>query len=900
MGTADADHRNSLQILSIKHGVSSLLSNLQKTDKNSCEAISRLELSVQSLEQKRSNLSSLQTDLAAFHAQLQDVMNSELDRKRGVLKSLFHPTMSRRYLSITEAHEKTFQWIFQTAALPPTDPRSQITFHRWLCSESGIYWVSGKPGSGKSTLMKYLCDHPNTTSALQQWAGADDLAVAKFFFWHAGTPMQKSLQGLLQSLVYEILSKHQARMPTLCPSRWSSVTPATEPWKQSELKKILSSLARQDTGPTKFCFFIDGFDEYDGNTFEILNCLADINCSTKIKLCLSSRPWNCFENSFGKQRTRKLYLQDLTKDDIKCYVSKTIGHTLVPSISQELIWKAQGVFLWVVLAVRSLQRGLVNGDSLKTLRERLDAFPPDLTEFFQHILNQVEDVYKNKTPCLFRVALENAEPLRLFAYSFLLQDDPKSALKIPQERISSEKFKERRILVERRLEACCKGLLEIQSGSEDDSGTFVRQVGESEDVVSLSPLAYRMAGGQTQCHEVVGFLHRTVRDFLLHEHRSWERGLPADFCPYNFTSLALIGEAKTLHENKSESPAFNSIWQERMRKLWKECVLAEDCGHLDLDIVDQIHCLIIKQDDSIKQTPNATFSVDFLRKTIQAGLVSYLKRKTSNDFINLELIGLDLLEEAFEDPFGSKNFEIIAWLLENGVAPHNDPVWATEAFYRVININVFDWGSPSHAKVLEALFVAGANTGSQSAAGLNWGKVIVQSLWTQPPERTLVTLRQLLRHAADPNRNYQYPGNETIWEGFLNCFMRLGYSSMSVCHANMIEEFLRHGADPFVSVSGHSYRFPLAVLIEQYFSYEVSRRLQDILNHEKDHQRMRSAPLGSSSTPSTKQEVLMRGERRIAPKRPHKVISDSIMSGQKEPFKRMRSGESRANPVVID
>lgn len=63
---------------------------------------------------------------------------------------------------------------------------------------------------------------------------------------------------------------------------------------------------------------------------------------------------------------------------------------------------------------------------------------------------------------------------------------------------------------------------------------------------------------------------------------------------------------------------------------------------------------------------------------------------------------------------------------------------------------------------------------------------------------------------------------------------------------------------------------------------------------------MRSAPLGSSSTPSTKQEVLMRGERRIAPKRPHKVISDSIMSGQKEPFKRMRSGESRANPVVID
>lgn len=138
--------------------------------------------------------------------------------------------------------------------------------------------------------MKYLCDYADTTSALQQWAGTDHLTVAKFFFWHAGTPMQKSLQGLLQSLVYEILSKHQHWIPTLCPSRWSSVTPATEPWTQSELKKILSSLSRQDTGPTKFCFFIDGLDEYDGDIFEILDCLADIDCSTNIKLCLSNRP----------------------------------------------------------------------------------------------------------------------------------------------------------------------------------------------------------------------------------------------------------------------------------------------------------------------------------------------------------------------------------------------------------------------------------------------------------------------------------------------------------------------------------------------------------------------------------------------------------------------------------
>lgn len=41
----------------------------------------------------------------------------------------------------------------------------------WLSSGNGIFHIAGKLGSGKSTLMKFLCDHPQTKVALQKWAG---------------------------------------------------------------------------------------------------------------------------------------------------------------------------------------------------------------------------------------------------------------------------------------------------------------------------------------------------------------------------------------------------------------------------------------------------------------------------------------------------------------------------------------------------------------------------------------------------------------------------------------------------------------------------------------------------------------------------------------------------------
>ena len=52
----------------------------------------------------------------------------------------------------------------------------------WLLSRHGDYWVSGKAGSGKSTLMKFLCNHEKLErrrETTQQMLGSDRGAELK-------------------------------------------------------------------------------------------------------------------------------------------------------------------------------------------------------------------------------------------------------------------------------------------------------------------------------------------------------------------------------------------------------------------------------------------------------------------------------------------------------------------------------------------------------------------------------------------------------------------------------------------------------------------------------------------------------------------------------------------------
>ncbi|CAG8971437.1 hypothetical protein HYALB_00002020 [Hymenoscyphus albidus] len=106
-----------------------------------------------------------------------------------ILDSLRFPSMGERFEGVAEAHQKTFEWIFQKprGASGGEPQRQWSDFNHWLQYGDGLYWINGKPASGKSTMMKFIITHPTTAKSLALWIADSPQSVplytASFFFW---------------------------------------------------------------------------------------------------------------------------------------------------------------------------------------------------------------------------------------------------------------------------------------------------------------------------------------------------------------------------------------------------------------------------------------------------------------------------------------------------------------------------------------------------------------------------------------------------------------------------------------------------------------------------------------------------------------------------------------------
>ena len=426
-----------------------------------------------------------------------------LDSFQVILDSFWFKNMNERQANITNPHKETFRWAL--------DEPSSFELKDWLRSQRGIFWVRGKAGSGKSTFMKFLVNHPETTDALKEWAGNHRLITGSFFFWEAGSMMQKSQRGLFASLLHEILRQCPELIHPVMGSKLGNLqrnlqraTPNRHRWTRDELWEIIERLGEQNEVDARFCFFIDGLDEYDGEPDEIARVLDSLRRWPKIKLCVSCRPWNEFLDAYKSTNDLHISLEDLTRDDIKLYVYQTLEENArfralkvtdsrSQSLLQEIVEKARGVFLWVVLVVKSLLTGLTNADKISRLRTRLHNFPETLEKFFDHMLSKVDRCYGEDTALAFKYALEAEEPLSLMTFSFLDEDDYDVDTEPKNQPLRPQEIARRQDDMKRRINGHCKGLLEVVHSNEATTDAY------------LGSMFYPK----------VEFLHRTVRDFLL-------------------------------------------------------------------------------------------------------------------------------------------------------------------------------------------------------------------------------------------------------------------------------------------------------------------------------------------------------------------------------------------------
>jgi hypothetical protein len=445
--------------------------------------------------------------------------------QRAILEALRFDMMDKRNDDISDASTETFEWILNdddNDVQERSNPRLQCTFKDWLTSSGGIFHISGKPGAGKSTLMKFLCDHEKTKQQLQQWAGQKTLVFGKFYFWKFGTERQKNLDGLVRSLLFHILRNSPEFTIDLFPTHWApddyriSTSEPKIHINEIEIRQAFDKLIGNSAtfANHRFCFFIDGLDEFEdkNDTWADLarRLITWVNGTDDVKICVSSREFETFESRFPANQ--RLRLQDLTRGDIGKVIQQKLEAARLdrqiyfqrlmkesPNASKKLetmvASKADGVFLWVTLTLKLLCLAFDNHESFSGLQKIIDGIPTELEEFFQYILDSIPKHDRQKAYCKLYFSLKFGFSTSLLQFAFFDRylENNKFARNQEIEDLDDSEIENLLTAARAQVTGQCRGLLEIRPSNFESHESF------EHDLV---------------LKEQVRFIHRSIPEFL--------------------------------------------------------------------------------------------------------------------------------------------------------------------------------------------------------------------------------------------------------------------------------------------------------------------------------------------------------------------------------------------------
>ncbi|KAI0853761.1 hypothetical protein F5Y00DRAFT_257063 [Daldinia vernicosa] len=452
-----------------------------------------------------------------------NVKSSTKEQQDRFLNSLRYEGMNQRKNDITSSLKDTFQWIFDSDC-GETPIQLWDNFGDWLKSDSNIYWIAGKPGSGKSTLMKYLLKSPSTKAALKIWN--TDPIILSHFLWKPGFKMQKSVKGFLCSIL------HQALLSDRISLALGSILETSKPlllkqeaadWDVEELKDLSFTILGSDMFPV--CIFLDGLDEIceEDGPFSLLKLIDDLRTNRKVKICVSSRPEPVLQ--YNLCRHQQLRLHDLTRNDMKKFAAAQvrpyvnrgmITKSFGSEITSSLIEKAEGVFLWLHLASRSLIGGIENGDTEDILMQRLEEMPNELMKLYSDMWKRVNGdskIYREAAARYFNLLILDSKFREKYGYSsdfrirfFQLMGATQTKLQDiileKQSSVSVATLEQTWAVSVKDIQVRCAGLLEVNYRWDDCEFWEVRD-----------PNHYEFIRVQ-QGNPWVQFIHRTAYDFI--------------------------------------------------------------------------------------------------------------------------------------------------------------------------------------------------------------------------------------------------------------------------------------------------------------------------------------------------------------------------------------------------
>jgi ankyrin repeat protein len=411
---------------------------------------------------------------------------SAIDREHlSVLtKSLRFDRMDFRVNNVKKGILSTCQWLFQ-----------HPTFLQWSDNElsaqhSGFLWLKGRPGSGKSTLMKATLDWARRRKSRSK---VQRMIIPYFFNARASASLEKSSLGLYRTVVHHLVSSYPA-LRNLFAERFAlkHSGPSDEEWTVEELQGFLHDAVASNE-EFHLCLLVDALDEaeFEDDVRDMIGFFIQLSdealaphSSCKLQICLSSRHYP----HITIQRGLSLVVEEQPEhsQDINVYITNTLScadGSEKNDLQACILERSSHIFLWVALVVKILNKMNDKGHTMCAMKSRLDSLPPGLNDLFQEILLKSDENIETSVLLFQWMAfrMRPLEPAELFVameYSKLTDASttyPISQIPVPTgDRLS-------RVVLD-----CSRGLVEVARVSSDQPA-------------------------------VLQFIHETVREFLLKE-----------------------------------------------------------------------------------------------------------------------------------------------------------------------------------------------------------------------------------------------------------------------------------------------------------------------------------------------------------------------------------------------
>ncbi|KAI1367906.1 hypothetical protein F5Y08DRAFT_326351 [Xylaria arbuscula] len=259
-----------------------------------------------------------------------------LEKKRQILlESLRFEQMDARRWSIRKAHTYTCAWFLETPEYVNWVQKN--TAH----NDHNFLWIKGKPGAGKSTLMKFLLEQLRE----QTEQSTSETFLLSFFFNARGNDLERSTAGLYGSLLVQLLEARNDMHHVLDNVQIGHL------WTIGSLKYVFEKAVRELPNASFICL-IDALDESEeGDVRDMISFLSDTSVTqNRFRICFASRHYPHITINTGLGIV--LEAQMGHKQDIERYIDSRLviqNQVLAGEIRQALQAKASGVFMWVVL-----------------------------------------------------------------------------------------------------------------------------------------------------------------------------------------------------------------------------------------------------------------------------------------------------------------------------------------------------------------------------------------------------------------------------------------------------------------------------------------------------------------------------------------------------------------------